>query len=157
MKRGITTAVAVVLAVSALAGCSIIGLLFMRVTQEEVDEAFGLTFGAYFGAALQIGFGGEVPGVTLDEATGTMTFTDLDVQDFFEDSSIPYTTMSGTFEPSDDETEIYADIELEGGPVSVIEYSLTEDFLNAAFGGTETATIAVRANYQDFTVTIEPE
>ena len=150
MKKLIGVLAVVLLLVSVFSGCSIMGL-FLPVTQEEVDEAFGLSYGSYFASLLVIGFGGEVDGVTIDETTGQMTFSDMDVSESGGDS--PYTLISGTFTPSDDETEIYAELTFEGGPVVMMRYTLTEEFMNDSLTA-PSATIEVVANYQDFTVTL---
>lgn len=145
-KKTAGIVVVAVLLVSLLSGC---WALLHPVTQAEAEDAFGASFAMYISAILTIGFGGSVPGVVLDDATGTMTLTDVDVTGI----SDSYTTMSGTFAASSGGTEIVVDLTLEGGPVIELSYTMTEQFFTDATNSVATS-ISVMANRQSFTINL---
>lgn len=105
-----------VIAIVVLGGCA-----GTPVTEEQATEAFGVSFGAYFMAAMSAAFGNAPEGVEMNEEGTEVTFTDFDVSEMKTD----YSTMSGTFVGSD-EGGLVADLTFTGGIVETISYSIDD-------------------------------
>ena len=105
--------------------------LFAQPTDLEIEEAFSLSFQAFFLASMQSAFGMVVPGVEMGD-TG-ITFTDLDLAALELTGDSGYTTMSGTITARND-SDMVADIQFNGGPVKhltweILNFDIEENFV----------------------------
>ena len=92
---------------------------------ENVSEAFGLSFQVYFYTALMSAFGQTIPGCTAEG--DVMVMKDVDLLSLDLDNSGGYTRMSGTItatERADGETDMKADLALTGGPVKNLKWEV---------------------------------
>lgn len=95
--------------------------LFAQPTDLEIEEAFSLSFSAFFLASMQSAFGMVIPGVEMDD-TG-ITFTDLDLASLELTGDSGYTTLSGTITARND-SDMVADIRFTGGPVKNLTWEI---------------------------------
>lgn len=121
-----------------------------RVSDEEAELAFMTSFVAIFTASMGLAFGQEVPGASLDPDTEVLTFTDFDMSVLAsEESEIPYTAVSGTATPVDD--DMAADLTMVGGPVESIQYTMSSEMLQSEDGFSITVTVNGREMDLDLT------
>jgi hypothetical protein len=92
---------------------------------EDVSQAFGLSFQVYFFSALMSAFGQTIPGCTIEDNAMVLKNIDLATLDLSEPGT--YRTMSGTItttERADGETDMKADLTLTGGPVKNLKWEV---------------------------------
>ena len=150
MNRLFRAAVAVMI-VGALAGCGGSGRGGAApVSVDEAKEAFTVGFVSVFMVSIGAAFGQEMEGVTLDEEAEEIRMDGFDITEFAQESQISYTAVSGSVRSEDD--RMVADLQLVGGPVTTITFSLGQEELQAADGFTTTVT----ANGVDIEITMTP-
>lgn len=95
------------------------------VSVEQASMALGVSMAAFMFNSFAIAFGQEVEGISYDEDSQTMTFTEYKLTDLKEDmgDEMVYTSISGTLKQGESES-ISADLTLVGGPVKTIQYEL---------------------------------
>lgn len=117
--------IAIVLTVLFLISLSPLFAQQYQEIDEDVSEAFGLSFQVYFFSALMSAFGQTIPGCTIED--NVMVMKDVDLLSLDLDNSIGYTRMSGTItttERADGETDMKADLTLTGGPVKSLKWEV---------------------------------
>jgi len=110
--------------------------IFAQPTDLEIEEAFSLSFQAFFLASMQSAFGMVIPGVEVDD-TG-ITFTDLDLAALELAGDSGYTTLSGTIIARND-SEMVADIMFTSGPVRHLAWEIQNFDTEENFVATITA------------------
>jgi hypothetical protein len=93
-------------------------------TQAEVNEAAEIAFVAGFSAAFDsLNSSPTLTGYSVDESTGDMTFDQFSFSQLGFETSIPYTTMSGTMTEGSSDNGPFFNLTLSGsGPVSTISF-----------------------------------
>jgi len=130
------------------------------VSEEDAIAAFTITASVVMMSAMFLAFGQEIEGITMDEEN-TLVFDNVSIASMFEGMGeaaddlpdIAYTTFSGTAASSEEGTEI--DLTLEGGPVSTLKYTLTEEMIS--IGEDETVTVSMEANGNTLNIDIDAE
>ena len=144
MKRVLTLFLMVMFIAANFTSCE---MLEDKPSEEEVIEAVGVAFGAWFIGALLADL---YDGVTYNDTTGVVTFSSFDISEMDTD----YSSISGTVAPNDAGTALDFNVSLKGGPVEKLKFSITESFLLNS--GTNAVSLSVEANGFDYDITIEP-
>jgi hypothetical protein len=116
-----------------------------KVSQEEVDKAFVISFTSVLMASMGAAFGADMEGVTLNEETNEITLDGFDISEF----ETEYTSISGS--ARGDGTTMWVDVTLDGGAVNEIEYELTD------FQGAESIETTVTVNGSEYEINLSPE
>lgn len=147
MKQTIATAATVALLL-ALAGCGGGGA---AVSEEDAKQAFVFSFGSVMIASIANAFGEELEGVSLNEEGDELTLDGFDFAGYMDadPDEMVYTSVSGTIANVDERME--ANLTLEGGPVSAIEFSLGAEEIQASEGFSTTITVNGREIELDIT------
>ncbi|MBN2050294.1 MAG: hypothetical protein JW760_07615 [Spirochaetales bacterium] len=93
--------------------------LFAAPTDDEIEYAFGISFGLFFVASMQSAFGMNIPGIELSEEG--MLFSDVDLAALEIVDQGTYGTVSGSI-IVENESDMRADLEFTGGPVNHLEW-----------------------------------
>ena len=106
--------------------------LYAQPTEEEMGEAFGLSFQAFFMVSFQAAFGMEIPGAEVSDTT--MIFDDLAFSSLGIEAEelYSYETISGTIESIGD-SKIVADVVLTGGPVRKLKWEIIDFDMEDSF------------------------
>jgi ABC-type glycerol-3-phosphate transport system substrate-binding protein len=130
------------------------------VSEEDAIAAFTITASVVMMSAMFLAFGQEIEGISMDDEN-TLVFDNVSIASMFEGMGeaaddlpdIAYTTFSGTAASSEEGTVI--DLSLEGGPVSTLKYTLTEEMIS--IGEDETVTVSMEANGNTLNIDIDAE
>ena len=117
--------IALVLVVLFLVSLSPLFAQQYQEMDEDVSEAFGLSFQVYFYTALMTAFGQTIPGCTAED--NVMVMNNVDLLSLDLDNGGGYTKMSGTItatERADGETDMKADLSLTGGAVKNLKWEV---------------------------------
>lgn len=96
-----------------------------QVTQEEAQKGFGVAFGGFFMGMMTAAMGGGAEGVEMSEEGDEFIFDEFDVSEIAAGMETEYTTMSGTI--SEKDGGMLADLTLEGGPVTSLQFEMNEE------------------------------
>ena len=121
------------------------------VTVDEAKEAFTVGFISVFMVSIGAAFGQEMEGVTLDMEQEVIRMDGFDITEFADQTEVPYTAVSGTVRNVED--RLTADLQLVGGPVTTIAFSLGQAELESPDGFTTTVT----ANGAQIEITMSPQ
>jgi hypothetical protein len=88
---------------------------------DQVMEAMSISMGAYFMAAMMSGMGNTPDSVSFDQETGNLSFDNYSLTDMNE----MYSSISGNVTGSEEEGFRF-DFSLQGGPISTLRYTLTD-------------------------------
>lgn len=137
----IVAGIAVLLFVIGLGACSGQGSL----SQEQVDEAFVVSFSAIIMGSMAAAFGSDLEGVSLDQETGELTLDGFDISELETD----YTAISGS--ARGDGTTMTAELTLAGGAVQSLSYELGD------ISESETIETTVTANGREYEINLGPD
>lgn len=137
----IVTGIAVFVLIAGLGACNGGGTL----SEEQVNEAFVVSFSAVMMGSMGAAFGADVAGVSLDQSTGELTMDGFDVSELETD----YTTISGT--AGGDGTTMTVDATLTGGAVQSISYQLGD------LSESDTIETTVTANGKEYELNLGPD
>ncbi|MFP4113815.1 MAG: hypothetical protein ACOC2Y_03770 [Spirochaetota bacterium] len=136
MKHTIAAGVLIALLV-ALAGCG----GDSAVTTDEAKEAFAVSYASVLVVSLGTAFGEEIDGVSLNEETGELTLDGFDLGEYVDvgEEELTYETISGSVVSG--ASSVAANLTLEGGPVTAIEFELGPEEFQATEGFTTTLVV----------------